>query len=164
MLRVFSSLRPLIRMIKEVIKELGSFTILLFISLFFFSVITFRMFQANEENQGTAKEDRVKYYTIAADQINLLAGGQYDQMINSTTHFIVYTTAFYFCVVLMLNLLIGIIGERFGIVLEQTVPMDCVERTNLMIEIEGFAKLLRYLLPTKSTQEQLVYIHYARYV
>jgi len=39
-------------------------------------------------------------------------------MIDSTTHFMVYTAAFYFCVVLMLNLLIAIIGERFGIVLE----------------------------------------------
>jgi len=85
-------------------------------------------------------------------------------MINSTTHFLVYTAAFYFCVVLMLNLLIAIIGERFGIVLEQTVPMDCVERTNLMMEIEGFAKLLRYVLPSKSTDEELLYIHYARYV
>jgi len=48
----------------------------------------------------------------------LLAGGQYDNMINSTMHFAVYTVAFFFCVILMLNLLIAIIGERFGIVLE----------------------------------------------
>lgn len=85
-------------------------------------------------------------------------------MIKSTTHFILYTTAFYFCVVLMLNLLIAIIGERFGVVLEQTVPMDCVERTNLMMEIEGFAQLLRHFFSAQSTDEELFYIHYARYV
>jgi len=65
-LRVFPSLRPLIRMIKEVIKELGSFTILLFVSLFFFSVITFVMFRSVEEISGKTK-GTAKYYTIAQD-------------------------------------------------------------------------------------------------
>jgi len=39
----------------------------------------------------------------------------------------------------MLNLLIAVIGERFGIILEQTIPMDCVERSNLMLETEELA-------------------------
>ena len=54
-LRVFTPLRPLIRMIKEVIKELGSFTILLFISLFFFSVLTFTLLRTVEEAKGKTK-------------------------------------------------------------------------------------------------------------
>jgi len=73
-MRVFSSLRPLIRMIKEVVKELGSFTILLGISLFFFSVITFMMFRSVEQLKGKTT-GKVKYFAIAQDQINLLAGG-----------------------------------------------------------------------------------------
>jgi len=54
-MRVFTPLRPLIRMIKEVIKELGSFTFLLFITLFFFSVITFIMYRAVERATGKTK-------------------------------------------------------------------------------------------------------------
>jgi len=42
--------------------------------------------------------------------------------------------------------------------------MDCVERTNLMMEIEGFASFLRYILPGYSTDVELRYIHFARYV
>jgi len=53
-------------MIKEVVKELGAFTILLALSLFFFSVITFIMFRAVEEIKGKTK-GCVEYFSIAQD-------------------------------------------------------------------------------------------------
>lgn len=65
-LRVFTNLRPLIRMIKEVIKDLASFTFLLLVSLFFFSVLTFIMFAAIAEEDGK-EADLIKYYKIATD-------------------------------------------------------------------------------------------------
>lgn len=63
----------------------------------------------------------------------------------------------------MLNLIIAVIGERFGIILEQTIPMDCVERSNLMLEIEGFASFFRSLFDKcgKVTGDQ--FIHFVRY-
>jgi len=53
-----------------------------------------------------------------------------------------YLLAFYFTVVTMMNLLIAIITERYY-VLEQTVPMECIERCVLMNEIEGFVNFFK---------------------
>lgn len=75
----------------------------------------------------------------------------------------IYLMAFYISIVVMLNLLISVIGEKFGVILEQTIPMDCVERSSLMMEIEGYAAFLKagFKYFQKPTQDQ--FIHFVRY-
>ena len=76
--------------------------------------------------------------------------------------FLLYFMAYFVSVIVMLNLLIAVIGEKFGVILEQTVPMDCVERSILMLEIEGFAGFLErigYFKPDTNDQ----FIHFVRY-
>jgi len=61
------------------------------------------------------------YYSILQDQVSLLATGEYSMEYSSEAGFLLYLVGFYICVVVMLNLLIAIIGERFGIELEKTI-------------------------------------------
>lgn len=62
----------------------------------------------------------------------------------------------------MMNLLIAIISERFGIVLEQMIPMDCLERCNLILEIESFIEFInRWKKSNKGDVDG--YLHFARY-
>ena len=75
----------------------------------------------------------------------------------------IYLMAFYISIVVMLNLLISVIGEKFGVILEQTIPMDCVERSSLMMEIEGYASFIKGRFEYFQRHSQDQYIHYVRY-
>lgn len=77
--------------------------------------------------------------------MDILSTGGYSLGIASLTAgtYMIYLMAFYISIVVMLNLLISVIGEKFGVILEQTIPMDCVERSSLMMEIEGYAAFLK---------------------
>jgi len=164
-LRAFQPLRALIRMIKAVIADLVPFTILLFTACYFFAVHQYLM---NEYTYDLAKENNEKgakliaFYKILEDQVALLATGQYGIDIGSTAAFFMYFLAFYFNVIIMLNLLIAIISEKFSIVLEQTVPMDCMERAKLLLEIEGFVGLFRGCIPSLSDGREQ-FLHFCRY-
>ena len=90
-----------------------------------------------------------------------MATGEYSIEYETDAGYLLYVFAFYISVVVMLNLLIAIIGERFGIELEKTIQMDNIERSNLVLEIEGYLKLYRKL--TNTDQEEEHYLHFARY-
>jgi len=77
--------------------------------------------------------------------------------------FVMYFISFYFTVIIMMNLLIAIITERYQIVLEQTVPMECIERCVLMIEIEGFVNFLNKFISNNQGGGAKYYYHFARY-
>jgi len=141
--RVLSSLRPLIRMIKEVLSGLMPFTTILSVSCLFFSVIVYLVFDRNV-HQGKTKKVHA-YSSIAKDQISIIASGEYSSANMPTTKegFVMYFIAYYITVVCLMNLLIAIITERYQIVLEQTVPMECIERCVLMSEIEGFVNFFK---------------------
>lgn len=73
----------------------------------------------------------------------------------------------YFQFIIMMNLLIAIIGEKFGIVLEQSIPLDCQERAHFMIEIEEFkgiwrhvGKLCCFYSDKNKDKSKPIYIHY----
>lgn len=64
----------------------------------------------------------------------------------------------------MMNLLIAIITERYQIVLEQTVPMECIERCVLMNEIEGFVNFLKkFKKQDDEDANKKYYYHFGRY-
>lgn len=80
--------------------------------------------------------------------------------------FSLYLLAFYFTVICMMNLLIAIITERYQIVLEQTVPMECIERCVLMNEIEGFVNFIKKFKKKENVESDMkkeYYYHFARY-
>lgn len=63
-----------------------------------------------------------------------------------------------------MNLLIAIITERYQIVLEQTVPMECIERCVLMNEIEGFVNFLKkFKKQDDDDANKKYYYHFGRY-
>jgi len=116
--RVFSSLRPLIRMIKEVLSGLAPFTTIMCVSGCFFSVQVYLIF--DKINDLGESKKRHEYFTCAMDQITIVASGEYseDNMPITSGGFSLYLLAFYFTVICMMNLLIAIITERYQIVLE----------------------------------------------
>jgi len=111
--RVFSSLRPLVRMIKEVVSGLMPFTTIMTCSSVFFSVEVYLLFE-EDNHLGLSKKVHT-YSSIAGDQISIIASGEYssDNMPVTTPGFVVYFIAYYFIVVCLMNLLIAIITERY---------------------------------------------------
>ena len=76
--------------------------------------------------------------------VTLLSSGEYSEDIvdiDDGQLYIMYFISLYFNFVIMMNLLIAIIGEKFGVVLEQSIPLDNIERANFMLEIEEFKRL-----------------------
>ena len=142
--------------------ELGPFTVLLVSACFFFSVQVFLMKEKRHELGET--DNTFAYSDILQDQVSLLATGEYGVEIASTAGFLIYFFAFYFNVIVMLNLLIAIISERFGIILEQTIPMDCKEQCILMSEIERYAQIVMCKCsPPAEQDDEEQYLHLCRY-
>jgi len=147
-LRVIAPLRPYLRMIKEVIKDLPAFTILLLTINFLFSIIIFMIYEQRRKlglPSGEKKNKFPTYPEVLKDQVDILSTGGYGLGFSGITTgtYMIYLMAFYISIVVMLNLLISVIGEKFGVILEQTIPMDCVERSSLMMEIEGYASFIK---------------------
>lgn len=101
--------------------------------------------------------------------VTLIATGLYDEdsvNMDNTASYFLYLLAFYIIFIVSLNLLIAIISERFGIVLEQTIPMDCIERSSLMLEIEDFVQMYHFLrsyFGGKAPPDDEFYINLCRY-
>ena len=167
-LRVIAPLRPYLRMIKEVIKDLPAFTILLLTINFLFSIIIFMIYEQRRKlglPSGEKKNKFPTYPEVLKDQVDILSTGGYGLGFSgiTTSTYMIYLMAFYISIVVMLNLLISVIGEKFGVILEQTIPMDCVERSSLMMEIEGYASFIKGRFEYFQRQSQDQYIHYVRY-
>lgn len=156
-------------MIKEVVKDLPAFTVLLLTINFLFSIIIFMIYDERKKlglSSGEKKNAFPTYSEVLKDQADILATGGYGLGIASLTTgtYMIYLMAFYISIVVMLNLLISVIGEKFGVILEQTIPMDCVERSSLMMEIEGYAIFLKSGFACfNKAPEQDQFIHFAQY-
>ena len=75
--RVFSSLRPLIRMIKEVVSGLMPFTTIMFCSSVFFAVEVYLIFDMRV-HMGDDKKIH-SFSSISKDQISIIASGEYSE-------------------------------------------------------------------------------------
>lgn len=122
-LRVIAPLRPYLRMIKEVVKDLPAFTVLLLTINFLFSIIIFMIYDERKKlglSSGEKKNAFPTYSEVLKDQADILATGGYGLGIASLTTgtYMIYLMAFYISIVVMLNLLISVIGEKFGVILE----------------------------------------------
>ena len=100
--------------------------------------------------------------------MTLLSSGEYSEDIvdmDIGQNYIWYFIALYFNFIIMMNLLIAIIGERFGVVLEQTIPLDCLERATFMKEIEEMKYIFSFCncLEDKKTTEEQYFIHFAKF-
>lgn len=169
LLRMFSSLRPLIRMIKEVLLALIPFTVVLFFPCFFFSAATFILEEKHYLLGEKEGQKEPQYLAFGEDQISIIASGQYSDANTPTTlvGFLFYLSAFFFVVVVMMNLIIAYITERYQVILEQTIPMECKERCVLLNEIEGFVNFLEKFGANAGTGSadgaKHYYYHFARY-
>lgn len=142
LLRVFNSLRPYVRMVKEVLANLGPFTVILVAACALLALVYYMLHELHVETKH-ADVDYVTYDQMLLGHVTLVATGMYDEEIvslESTGNYVLFLGAFYVIFIVFLNLLIAIISERFAIVLEQTTPMDCIERATLMLEIEDFTQ------------------------
>lgn len=166
LLRVVDSFRPYIRMIKEVTVNLGPFTTIVVVTCFLLAVLFFMMNELHVEI-GNEDDPYLSFEIFFLQHVTLITAGAYNEEIvnmDNTGNFFLFTIAFYLMFILLLNLLISIVSERFGIVLEQTIQMDCVERVSLMLEMENFIRLYNRIFKKTEAAQEEVFINYCRYM
>lgn len=120
LLRVFNSLRPYVRMVKEVLANLVPFTVILLAACFLLAIVYYMLHELHVETK-VEDVDYVTYYQILLGHVTLVATGLYDEEyvnLSNTGNYFLFLIAFYIIFIVFLNLLIAIISERFGIVLE----------------------------------------------
>ena len=133
-LRVIDSLRHLIRMIMEIIKDITAFLFVIFIYTLAFTIIMYQASLAAIAEDEAAEADSFPVYLL---RMFTLAIGSYDTSDFSGVYLAFFLFAVFLQPVILLNMLIAIMNDTYQRVQENSNAYECVEKLAMMEELSS---------------------------
>jgi len=174
-LRVFSNTRNLVRMILEIMKEMWSFMVVLFVSVFGFAtlmVVAMKLDSMSlpatiqKKNKKTGKmvnvTNKAKFKmhnitftsTLKQEFIDIYAGFEPDDYL--TAAWVIFIFKAILIPIVMLNMLIAIMQDTFDRVMMTSKAADYKEKAGLILDIEQ-------MLFWNENKGERSYLHVVRY-
>ena len=152
-MRVFDNTRYQVNLITQVVKDMFSFLIILAAGFYTFAIILF----INEHKDPTmTADDGLVWIEGEAKTMYRMSYGDFDVDGNTDIEWIFFFFATFLIPLVLMNLLISIMGDTFGRVLEGKVPADYKEKVGLVLEFEN-------LLFWRRHKVSMNYLHVIRY-
>lgn len=149
-LRIFGSLRYLINMVIEIMKDMSAFLILLVYWIVGYSFIFYIFSEAAAAASSGGATLTLQAAIVGTDEgtespfaanlkeIYRLAYGDFGPDEYSPAKWLVFVIATFFLPLLMLNMVIALMGDTFGRVKEASAAVDMKEKARMVLEVESF--------------------------
>jgi hypothetical protein len=113
-------------MIFEIIKDISTFMIILFVAVIAYAQISMIDGQADVSDIGEFLKDS---YALTLGDL-----GEFDE--HSTTQFIVFIIFSFFVTILLMNMVIAIMSDSYERVMANATPADCRLLASMLLEME----------------------------